>query len=104
MQLPTVKAMTARGFQPEEAKAIRQLMERFAQRHPYGTRPTVTMDKINDIMRGHGVEYIPAGSSSRSPAIEYVNMGDTYDTTVMWVRGTFRIGCWGDIVERGAYA
>ena len=100
----SLKTLTARGFAPEQAKAIRALMDNFTRKHPYGVRPVHTLEKINDIMGGYGVEYIPAGSGSCSPAIEYVNMGDTYDTTVMWVNGRFRIGCWGDIVERGNYA
>lgn len=50
-----------------------------------------------------GVEYIPAGSNKRSPAITYLNTGDCYDLTLMYVNGRFRLGCWGDIVERGNY-
>ncbi len=50
-----------------------------------------------------GVEHIGRGKNSRSPAIEYLNAGDTYATTVLFVRGQFRVGCWGDIVERGNY-
>lgn len=61
------------------------------------------LDKINDILGGCGVERIEPGNNARSPGILYVNMGDTYDTTVMVVRGWFRVGCWGDIVERGDY-
>ena len=51
-----------------------------------------------------GVEHIEAGSNHRSPAIDYLNTGDTYDLTIMFIRGRFRVGCWGDIVERGNYA
>lgn len=51
-----------------------------------------------------GVEYIPRGSNSKSPSIEYLNAGDTYTTTLLWTRGSYRVGCWGDIVERGNYA
>lgn len=59
---------------------------------------------FNDILGGYGTEYIPAGHNSKSPAIAYVNMGDTYDTTIMLVDGyTWRVGSWGDIVERGRY-
>ena len=54
--------------------------------------------------RTFGVEHIPHGSNQRSPAIDYLNAGDTYDLTLLYVRGQFRAGCWGDIVERGNYA
>lgn len=30
----------------------------------------------------------------------YVNTGDPYNTTLFWWRGKFRIGSWGDLVER----
>ena len=50
-----------------------------------------------------GVEYIPEGHNMRSPAIEYLNAGDTYTDTLLYVNGRFRVGCWGDIVERGNY-
>jgi hypothetical protein len=50
-----------------------------------------------------GVEYIPEGHNKRSPAIDYLNAGDTYETTLLYVRGRFSVGCWGDIVERGNY-
>lgn len=56
------------------------------------------------IGRGHGVEYIERGRGNKSPAIEYVNTGDSYNVTLMAVRGSYRVGCWGDIVERGNYA
>lgn len=51
-----------------------------------------------------GVEHIDKGSNRRSPEIEYLNTGDTYDLTVLYVNGRFRVGCCGDIVERGDYA
>ena len=50
-----------------------------------------------------GVESIHQGSNQRSPAIDYLNTGDSYELTIMYIRGRFRIGCWGDIVERGNY-
>jgi hypothetical protein len=50
-----------------------------------------------------GVEGI-RGHNDQSPDIEYLNAGDTSETTLLYVRGKFRVGCWGDIVERGNYA
>jgi hypothetical protein len=50
-----------------------------------------------------GVEYIPAGRGARSPEVTYLNTGDTYELTILYIRGRFRVGCWGDIVERGNY-
>ena len=50
-----------------------------------------------------GVEHQTAGSNRRSPAIDFLNTGDPYELTLLYVRGRFRVGCWGDIVERGNY-
>jgi len=84
----------------EVAKRIRLLMMRADLQ--LCTRQS-SLAAINAILYGCGVERIDEGSNQRSPAIDYVNMGDTYDTTVLVVRGRFRVGCWGDIVERGNY-
>ena len=62
------------------------------------------LEAIHDLMDACGVEYIPAGRNRRSPSIEYVNAGDTYLDTILWTRGRYVVGCWGDIVERGNYA
>ena len=51
-----------------------------------------------------GVEYIARGTNANSPSITYLNSGDPYTLTLLRVRGRFRVGCWGDIVERGNYA
>lgn len=50
-----------------------------------------------------GVEHTPAGNNRRSPAIDYLNTGDSYELTLMFINGRFRVGCWGDLVERGSY-
>lgn len=93
-------------------KAIRQA---FGQRlmRGYATRIRRIMEdspntpgalaRIDNILGTHGVEYIQQGHDSKSPAILYCNAGDAYSTTIMKVNGRFRIGCWGDIVERGSY-
>lgn len=50
-----------------------------------------------------GVEGMQEGNNQRSPGFDYLNTGDSYELTIMYIRGRFRIGCWGDIVERGNY-
>jgi hypothetical protein len=61
------------------------------------------MYACDKIMMGYGVKYITAGNNAKSPAIEYVNFGGTYDTTLLYINGQYRVGSWGDIVERGSY-
>lgn len=51
-----------------------------------------------------GVESISKRSSRRSPAFVYLNAGESYGMTILHVNGQFRVGNWGDIVERGNYA
>ena len=49
------------------------------------------------MMSGNGVERI-----SGRPGLMFVNMGDTYDTTLIYDYKTnrFVVSSWGDIVER----
>lgn len=110
--IPSVATIGAiRGITRTQAVAIRQAMHVYTM-HKGGytnmcpgtlTTKWGVLDRISDILNAHGVEYIPEGKGKRSPSITYVNMGDTYDTTILVVNGRFRVGCWGDIVERGNY-
>ena len=59
--------------------------------------------RCSEVLEYYGVEYIPAGTGSNAPSIHYVNSGDTYDTTILKIRGNYKVGNWGDIVERGNY-
>jgi len=81
------------------AKQIRAIME--------GKRWVDNQSRLSRIdallPNTHGVEYISPGSNDKSPAIWYCNTGDTYGATVMRVKGRFRLGAWGDIVEKGNY-
>lgn len=61
------------------------------------------MSMADELCETCGVEYIPHGHNDKSPAIEYCNAGDTYTTTLLFVNGRYRVGSWGDIVERGHY-
>lgn len=106
MRLPSVKTIAERLAVPtDKAKRIRAIMEAYEASYPFGdVAPRITLGRISDIIDGFGYEFIPSGSNAKSPAIHYVNMGDTYTTTVLFVRGSFQIGDWGSIVERGNYA
>jgi hypothetical protein len=104
---------------PAQAREIRAIMagpgrvfvaypgagERHDARHTDGEwrAPLTSMERIDRVLGTFGVEHIPAGRGRRSPAVLYCNAGDTYATTVLKVNGRFRVGCWGDIVERGDY-
>jgi len=94
---PSVKTLTA-AFGKEKAVKIRAIME-----GPYAVDGVSRMERIDEVLGTFGVECIPEGNNSKSPQIVYCNTGDTYGTTVMRVGGVFRVGCWGDIVEKGNY-
>lgn len=65
---------------------------------------TCKMDLAVALLGLHGVEGIPAGRGRKSPAIEYCNAGDSYAITLMCINGNYRVGCFGDVVERGDYS
>ena len=124
MRLPSTKTIRDRIERPYRlpdgtAEAIRAILEcktveavcelNSAASRMFGAcyyRPAlqaVKLEAINELMDGCGVEYIPAGRNKRSPSIEYVNLGETYLDTVLWTRGRYVVGSWGDIVEKGSY-
>jgi hypothetical protein len=63
----------------------------------------IKMSILNELLKGYGVEYIAKGHNAKSPAIEYINFGDTYDITLMYLNSRYIVGSWGNIVERGNY-
>lgn len=86
------------GVTQEIARQVRVIMD-----GPRTVEGRTRMERIDAIIGTHGVEYIPAGRGAQSPAITYCNTGDTYGVTVLRVNERFRVGCWGDWVERGHY-
>jgi len=103
MNLPTIATMVKRGYTLDQATKIRGLMERFRAKGTWKW-PKWTLERIAEIIGGEEIEFIPKGANERSPAIRYINMGDTYAETIMWVEGRFVLGDWGSIVERGNYS
>lgn len=95
---PSIKTLT-NAFPHLDAESIRKI--RFHMTN--GTHPSRALAAIDGFLGTHGVEYIPHGHNAKSPSIEYCNAGDAYKTTVMFVAGAYRVGSWGDIVERGNY-
>lgn len=114
-RLPSIKTLDA-AF-PGKGKELRLALESIAycdslpvvqdlirscyHRPSTSHRRMVALDSIAETM---GVEYIAEGEGSKSPAIEYLNTGDTYTPTILYVNGSYRVGSWGDLVERGSYA
>lgn len=65
-------------------------------------RVTVALHVINELVGGYGVEGLgPGRSGDYAPPYEYINMGDTYATTLIYDRDKDElfIGTWGGVVE-----
>lgn len=59
---------------------------------------------VDEVLRTHGVEYMGAYKGRgglHGHSVYYCNAGDTYAPTIIFIGGTLRVGCWGDLVERG---
>lgn len=68
-----------------------------------GFGPLNGVEACSKLIEGFGCEYIGSKQDSfpHSYGIDYVNMGDTYDTTIIrdCSTGNWRIGDWGSMVE-----
>jgi hypothetical protein len=101
MNYPSVKAIKVafgHALKRGDATRIRRIMI-----GPRLVDSLTRLERIDRILGTYGVEVIPRGHNGRSPAIAYCNAGDTYTVTILKVNGHFRIGTWGDLVERGNY-
>jgi len=87
---------------PQTDQYVRQLYS-----SPYRSamwRRTVALHAIDVLVEGFGVESIPDEDDDprRGPRYEYINLGDTYATTLIYdsAKDNLFIGSWGDVVER----
>lgn len=108
--IPSVKALE-RAF-PTKGKVLRQLLTSWGavRQHPtsHGKFRLLScydrMEAVNVELGGSGEEYIQQGHNRRSPSFSYINLDETYATTILRIgKDQYRIGSWGDIVERGSY-
>ena len=86
---PAVKTMSERlRISKADAQRLKDMMDTGAPR---------ILQAADRMMSGNGVERI-----SGRPGLMFVNMGDTYDTTLIYDYKTnrFVVSSWGDIVER----
>lgn len=93
------------------ARHARRLVNRWKSRYEY--RYCHNSFLIRDVLLAiesayelgtFGIECIPKGNNRKSPSITYLNTGDTYGLTILYVNSRFNIGSWGDIVEKGNYS
>lgn len=70
--------------------------------HRTHSRPPIyvcKLEAINRLIGGHGVEGIPDPDDMTASGLEYVNMGDTYNATIVYWKGRYMVTSWGDVVE-----
>lgn len=114
MRYPSEKTlMAAAGLTREDARELRALWT--GARNSYDaceargintaylqTKGARVMAVADHMLHGCGVESV--GRFSEYPPVEhfsYVNMGDTYDMTILrFPGGRYAVGSWGDAVER----
>jgi len=94
---PSLKTLDDRlNLGGEEGKSLKYFMQA-------GQRKAA-LDYADELLGGNGIEYIASEQDTMRSrqGIEYVNMGDTYDTTLIYDHktGRFYVGAWGDWVER----
>ena len=123
-RMPSVKSlMKIPGMEPHRAKLLRHVLKCGARDqladiadtfdrtfhrtnhwlHGCVNQPdvqSIKMKMADEIIDGCGVEYCGLVDLRDGPPLEYVNLGDTYYTTLCLFRGRFRVCSWGDIVEK----
>lgn len=57
------------------------------------------LEAINELIGGYGVEAVFDDIDPDSPAMSYVNMGDTYRTTILYDDSGYHISTMGDWIE-----
>jgi hypothetical protein len=93
---PSVKRLAeGLGLLPAKAKTLKEKMDTGSVED--------ALAFADKAMNGLGVEYIASSEDTmRTPdGLDYVNMGDTYDTTLVYDhnKGKYLITSWGDVVE-----
>jgi hypothetical protein len=89
---------------PSKVKELDEILAKASNEGP--DKVDDAMKEANRILDGHGIEAIQGDDAWvdrywRDTVLVYVNMGDTYDTTVCYdtEEGEFFVGSWGDFME-----
>jgi hypothetical protein len=108
-RLPSVRTLRAVfGEQARQARAILEMTRNQLAALPAGQsrvqecyHPPATSDLrmtcLNALGETSGVEAFQVRGGDWC---EYLNVGDSYRSTLIRLRGRYRVACWGDIVER----
>jgi hypothetical protein len=98
--IPSVKKLLSAFRDSQKAVQLRTLLVDWKNGD---IKSREMLEEANGILGGHGVEYIRTADDDQHAAhgAYYVNMGDTYDTTILLDldRGRVWVTGWGDWVE-----
>lgn len=101
-RIPTAESLaritnwaTRKAIGKSDGKKLRKALEDAAAK---GSKAKALLGIVNTLLDAHGVESLYPDY----PEIYYVNLGDTYDTTLLLnvATGNLYVGAWGDYVER----
>jgi predicted RNase H-like nuclease len=115
MGVPSISTLTRRlGVDMVKAKKLRWIMQQNDMEEIYGAFPDLpergmvadlAMEAINVVLETYGVESLRDANYWDSYYCDhvaiYANMGDTYDTTILYDRdnGRFIVTSYGDWIE-----
>ena len=110
MRTPSIETLKLITDKAKQAKALLLMSRLELEQTPVGAarvaecyHPPETWDIrltcLNALLEGHGVECFQLKNGSW---VEYINMGDTYNPTIVRVNGHYRVTSWGDIAEKHA--
>lgn len=98
------KALAILEMDRAQLEALPAGAARIAQCYnPVSTRD-LRMTCLDALGHSYGVEAITLNTSRVGQVMYYLNTGDTYSPTLIYLNGRYTVACWGDMVERyGAY-
>lgn len=108
---PSIKRLCEfKDVTPELAKRIRYLWKEASRKeilsvlaplklHYYPTTWRGRMMAINLVAEYYGVEYL--GRNKNGEGVYYLNAGDTYTDTIMFINSRMILSSWGQLVESG---
>lgn len=100
IRYPSVKTLLELTGDRKLALQVRKLIDGRTPCH------NSVLNEVDELLGGHGVEYLRYGcANEEEPGYEdegfsYVNMGDTYNVTLVVEDYCFYVTTWGDRVER----
>ena len=110
-RLPSVRTLRAVfGASAKQARVILEMSRDQLEALPAGQsrvqecyNPPATSDIRMTCLDALGETYgVEAFQVDGGEWCDYLNVGDPYRSTVVRLRGRYRVACWGDIVEKFA--